>query len=190
MISTVLRIIRSQAHASCSHRYDQKIAFYRDVPEILHRLRAAGVTIAACSRTHAPDLYVIHVYRVVLHLNVSPHLYSARKALSLLLVPPAAGHKDASPTTAIQFFDQLEIYPGTLSRYQVLGLSSHCPNILPYPRHFVNERKYTGTAGSKIKHFKELHKKTGLSYSEMVRLVHANLYIPPTAPADIPFSLD
>ncbi|KAI0704642.1 magnesium-dependent phosphatase-1 [Earliella scabrosa] len=94
-------------------RYDNRIAFYRDVPEILHRLREAGVTIAACSRTHAPDL--------------------ARKALGLLLVPPPAGHKNASPTAAVQFFDQLEIYPG-----------------------------------SKIKHFKELHKKTGLPYSEML----------------------
>ncbi|KAH9847746.1 magnesium-dependent phosphatase-1 [Lenzites betulinus] len=94
-------------------RYDQKISFYRHVPEILHRLREGGVTIAACSRTHAPDL--------------------ARTALNLLLVPPPAGHKGASPTPAVQFFDQMEIYPG-----------------------------------SKLKHFKELHKKTGLPYSEML----------------------
>ena len=36
-------------------RYNHKIAFYRDVPEILHRLREAGVTIAVASRTHTPD---------------------------------------------------------------------------------------------------------------------------------------
>ncbi|KAI8977738.1 magnesium-dependent phosphatase-1 [Trametes punicea] len=94
-------------------RNNQKIAFYRHVPEILHRLREAGVIIAACSRTHAPDL--------------------ARQALNLLLVPPPAGHKGEPPTPAVKFFDQMEIYPG-----------------------------------SKIRHFKELHKKTGLPYSEML----------------------
>ncbi|OCH91976.1 magnesium-dependent phosphatase-1 [Obba rivulosa] len=94
-------------------KYGQKIAFYRDVPEILHRLRAAGVIIAACSRTSAPSL--------------------ARQALSLLLVPPPAGDKHGSPTPAIKFFDQQEIYPG-----------------------------------SKLSHFKKLHEKTGLPYSEML----------------------
>ncbi|KAH9940030.1 magnesium-dependent phosphatase-1 [Epithele typhae] len=94
-------------------KYDKKISFYRDVPEILHRLKEAGVVIAACSRTHTPDL--------------------ARRALRLLLVPPAAGHKHEAPTPAIEFFDQLEIYPG-----------------------------------SKLKHFKEVHKKTGIPYSEML----------------------
>ncbi|CDO72039.1 hypothetical protein BN946_scf184943.g74 [Trametes cinnabarina] len=57
----------------------------------------------------------------------------ARQALNLLLIPPPAGHKDESPTPAVKFFDQMEIYPG-----------------------------------SKIKHFKELHRKTGLPYSEML----------------------
>ncbi|KAH9934253.1 magnesium-dependent phosphatase-1 [Fomitopsis serialis] len=98
---------------SVRDRYNHEIAFYRDVPEILHRLRAAGVMIAACSRTGAPPL--------------------ARQALSLLLVPPKAGDKHASPTPAIKFFDQQEIYPG-----------------------------------SKIAHFKKLHQKTGLPYSEML----------------------
>ncbi|KAH9841084.1 magnesium-dependent phosphatase-1 [Rhodofomes roseus] len=98
---------------SVRDRYNHEIAFYRDVPEILHRLRAAGVIIAACSRTGAPPL--------------------ARQALSLLLVPPKAGDKHASPTPAIKFFDQQEIYPG-----------------------------------SKVAHFKKLHQKTGLPYSEML----------------------
>ncbi|KZT30035.1 magnesium-dependent phosphatase-1 [Neolentinus lepideus HHB14362 ss-1] len=97
-------------------RYNNKIEFYREVPQILHRLRAADVTIAACSRTSAPDL--------------------ARRALQLLLVPPRAGENHGSPTPAIEFFDQMEIYPG---------------------RH-----------SSKIAHFKKLHQKTGLPYSEML----------------------
>ncbi|KAF9810708.1 hypothetical protein IEO21_06842 [Rhodonia placenta] len=94
-------------------RHNHEIAFYHDVPEVLHRLRAAGVIVAACSRTGAPAL--------------------ARQALGLLLVPPKAGDKHGSPTPAIKFFDQQEIYPG-----------------------------------SKITHFKKLHDKTGLPYSEML----------------------
>ncbi|CAL1702888.1 unnamed protein product [Somion occarium] len=94
-------------------RYGEKIAFYRDVAEILHRLQSAGVVIAACSRTAAPAL--------------------ARQALDLLLVPPPPLHKDIKPREAIKFFDQLEIYPG-----------------------------------SKITHFKKLHQKTGIPYSEML----------------------
>ena len=37
-------------------RYDNKISFYHDVPQILHRLQSAGVIVAACSRTSAPEL--------------------------------------------------------------------------------------------------------------------------------------
>ncbi|CCL98026.1 uncharacterized protein FIBRA_00019 [Fibroporia radiculosa] len=98
---------------SVRDKYNHEIAFYRDAPEILHRLRAAEVVIAACSRTGAPAL--------------------ARQALSLLLIPPKAGNKDVPPTPAIRFFDQQEIYPG-----------------------------------SKITHFKRLHQKTRIPYSEML----------------------
>ncbi|KAJ3718191.1 magnesium-dependent phosphatase-1 [Lentinula raphanica] len=88
-------------------KYNRSISFYEHVPQILHRLRTAGVTIAAASRTSAPTL--------------------ARSALNLLL-----GNKEG-PVKAIEFFDQLEIYPG-----------------------------------SKLTHFKRLHKKTGIPYSEML----------------------
>jgi len=93
--------------------YGGKVAFYEDVPQVLHRLRAAGVVIAACSRTSASAL--------------------ARQALSLLLVPPKAGDPESPVMPATRFFDQQEIYPG-----------------------------------SKITHFKQLHKKTGIPYSEML----------------------
>ncbi|KAH7925786.1 magnesium-dependent phosphatase-1 [Leucogyrophana mollusca] len=89
------------------------VVFYRDVPQILHRLRAAGVIIAACSRTSATKL--------------------AREALSLIQVPLKAGDKQGPSTAAIKFFDQLEIYPR-----------------------------------SKEVHFKALHEKTSLPYSEML----------------------
>ncbi|KAJ3834278.1 magnesium-dependent phosphatase-1 [Lentinula raphanica] len=96
-------------------KYNRPISFYEHVPQILHRLRTADVTIAAASRTSAPTL--------------------ARSALNLLLVPPMNDMKGSKegPAKAIDFFDQLEIYPG-----------------------------------SKLTHFKRLHKKTGIPYSEML----------------------
>ncbi|KAJ3834840.1 magnesium-dependent phosphatase-1 [Lentinula raphanica] len=95
-------------------KYNRPISFYEHIPQILHRLRTAGVTFAAASRTSAPTL--------------------ARSALNLLLVPPMddSGSKEG-PVKAIEFFDQLEIYPG-----------------------------------SKLTHFKRLHKKMGIPYSEML----------------------
>ncbi|KAJ4465080.1 magnesium-dependent phosphatase-1 [Lentinula aciculospora] len=93
-------------------KYNQSISFYKHVPQILHRLRTAGVIIAAASRTSAPTL--------------------ARSALTLLLVPPMKGSEDGT-IKAVEFFDQLEIYPG-----------------------------------SKLTHFKKLHQKTGIPYSEML----------------------
>ncbi|PAV14819.1 magnesium-dependent phosphatase-1 [Pyrrhoderma noxium] len=94
-------------------RYGQPISFYREVPSVLHRLKFAGVKIAACSRTSTPEL--------------------AREALSLLLVPPSKAEPNEPPKKAIQYFDELEIYPD-----------------------------------SKITHFTELHKKTGIPYSQML----------------------
>ncbi|KAH7914887.1 magnesium-dependent phosphatase-1 [Hygrophoropsis aurantiaca] len=91
----------------------QDIAFYKDVPKILHRLRDAGVAIAACSRTSDPKL--------------------AMEALRLIQVLPKAGDKQGESNAAIDFFDQLEIYPT-----------------------------------SKEVHFKALHEKTGIPYSEML----------------------
>lgn len=94
-------------------KYGERICLYHDVGAILHRLRDAGIIIAAASRTHTPDL--------------------AREALSLLLIPHKAGDVGGRAVPAIEFFDQLEMYPG-----------------------------------SKIKHFKRIHERTGTPYNEMV----------------------
>ncbi|KAG2360221.1 acid phosphatase-domain-containing protein [Suillus spraguei] len=81
-----------------SQRNPKIIDFYRDVPQIMHRLQAAGVTIAACSRTYAPSL--------------------AREALDLILIPPRTGSdSSAKRIPAIKFFDQLEIYPSSKIRH-------------------------------------------------------------------------
>ncbi|KAF7344552.1 Magnesium-dependent phosphatase-1 [Mycena sanguinolenta] len=90
--------------------YGVPVEFYSDVPGILRRLRDQGVFIAACSRTHAPDM--------------------ARQALKLLRV---AGNDDEPPQPAIELFDNLQIYPG-----------------------------------SKLTHFREIHAKTGIPYSQML----------------------
>ena len=87
------------------------------------------------------------------------NVHSARQALSLLLVPPLAGHKGEAPTPAVQFFNHLEIYPGTVSGCY----------LRPHRKPFSSREP--SRTGSKIKHFKELHKKTGLPYSEMASLL-------------------
>ncbi|KAF9061558.1 magnesium-dependent phosphatase-1 [Rhodocollybia butyracea] len=93
-------------------KHNEPISFYKHVPQILHRLRTAEVAIAAASRTSAPKL--------------------AHSALTLLLLP-ASNAGDNGTMKAIDFFDQLEIYPG-----------------------------------SKITHFRKIHQKTGIPYSEML----------------------
>ncbi|KAI0268442.1 magnesium-dependent phosphatase-1 [Russula aff. rugulosa BPL654] len=84
--------------------FGDKVSFYRDVPQILHRLRSTGVVIAACSRTRATALS------------------------SLLLMPPKAGDDKSPIMPAVTFFDQLEIYPGTLTP----SLRPHHRTGIPY----------------------------------------------------------
>lgn len=63
-------------------RHEQRISFYRHVPEIFHRLREAGVLIAACSRTSAPDLCVA--------LSASAHTHTLTHAYNILKGPASA----------------------------------------------------------------------------------------------------
>ncbi|KAG8934717.1 hypothetical protein FRC02_009420 [Tulasnella sp. 418] len=93
--------------------YGTPIELYPQVASILHKLHEKQTHIAAASRTSAPDL--------------------ALQALAQLLVPPPSDRPRERPQRAIDFFESLEIYPG-----------------------------------SKRIHFSELHKKTGIPYSEMV----------------------
>ncbi|KAF8962928.1 magnesium-dependent phosphatase-1 [Flammula alnicola] len=68
--------------------YGEPISFYKDREQ-----EDRKVVIAACSRTHAPDL--------------------AHQCLRLLLVPSSHEHSSPMPKPAIEFFDELEIYPGS-----------------------------------------------------------------------------
>ena len=86
------------------------ICFYKQVPDILHRIRDAGVTVAAVSRTCAPNLCVPIGFSLADKTLTS--LLSARQALSLLLVPPKRGDADGKVLKAESFFDEMEIYPG------------------------------------------------------------------------------
>ncbi|KIM43958.1 hypothetical protein M413DRAFT_443026 [Hebeloma cylindrosporum] len=93
-------------------KHGETIAFYDDVPRILHGIRGRSRTIddddddedrkvivAACSRTHAPDL--------------------ADQCLRLLLVPPKHEDLTSEPKAAIHFFDELEIYPVSSSTNRI-----------------------------------------------------------------------
>ncbi|KAJ3974918.1 magnesium-dependent phosphatase-1 [Lentinula raphanica] len=95
-------------------KYNRPISFYEHIPQILHRLRTAGVTFAAASRTSAPTL--------------------ACSALNLLLVPPMDG--SGSKEGPVKDMKAIEIV--------------------------------TQVHSSKLTHFKRLHQKTGIAYSEML----------------------
>ncbi|CAL3967163.1 hypothetical protein PZA11_003557 [Diplocarpon coronariae] len=99
----------SPTHESVRDRSGESFAFYHEVPSILSSLQSSGIQVAAASRTSAPEL--------------------GREMLRLLHVADAEGTKKK----AIEFFDHLEIYPG-----------------------------------SKITHFKQLQKATGLKYEDML----------------------
>ncbi|KAG6901565.1 hypothetical protein C0995_010499 [Termitomyces sp. Mi166 len=129
-------------------KYNEKIKFYKDVPDILHQLRGEKVTIAACSRTDAPRFCVI--------LSLSPRscltrLGRARQALSLLLIVPKPG--DDEPISAINFFDELEIYPGSSLPFTFYVAPTYC---------------LCCCSGSKLTHFMKIHQRTGIPYSEML----------------------
>jgi magnesium-dependent phosphatase 1 len=79
----------SAAHDSVKDRIGEHFAFYNEVPSILYSLRERGIQVGAASRTSAPDL--------------------GREMLKLLHVPDPEGKKKK----AIEFFDYMEIYPGS-----------------------------------------------------------------------------
>lgn len=78
----------SSSHDSAKDRFGEDFSFYTDVPSILASLRDRGIKIGAASRTSAPDL--------------------GKEMLKLLHVVDVEGKK----RKALEFFDQLEIYPG------------------------------------------------------------------------------
>ncbi|KAG0653061.1 magnesium-dependent phosphatase [Hyphodiscus hymeniophilus] len=79
----------SSSHDSAKDRFGESFAFYSEVPPILASLRESGIKVGAASRTSAPDL--------------------GREMLRLLHVADADGKK----RKAIDYFDHMEIYPGS-----------------------------------------------------------------------------
>lgn len=79
----------SPTHESAKDRFGETFTFYNDVPAILHSLREHGIKVGAASRTSAPDL--------------------GREMLRLLHISDGEGKK----RKAIEYFDFLEIYPGS-----------------------------------------------------------------------------
>jgi magnesium-dependent phosphatase 1 len=79
----------SSDHSSAKDRFGETLAFYHEVPSVLHSLREHGVKVAAASRTSAPDL--------------------GKEMLRLLHIPDGDGRK----RKAIEYFDHMEIYPGS-----------------------------------------------------------------------------
>ncbi|CAE6450226.1 unnamed protein product [Rhizoctonia solani] len=78
-------------------RFKTPISFYEDVPRILQHLVDSDCHIAACSRTSATE--------------------EARQLLTLLLLPASPSSNSSAPRRSIDFFDTLEIYPGSKLRH-------------------------------------------------------------------------
>ncbi|KAJ7226816.1 magnesium-dependent phosphatase-1 [Mycena pura] len=100
--------LRRAPDGSVVDRYGTRIDFYADVPGLLRRLRAAGVLVAACSRTDTPDL--------------------ARQALALLRVPATDDEGQGTEQPASALFDDLQIYPGSkIAHFRALHETTGVP---------------------------------------------------------------
>lgn len=121
-------------------KHGESFAFYPNCPAILAVLKAnPNITVAAASRTHAPEL-AREMLRTLQIPPLPPNSLQPIPAASSSTVAKAKGKvdknfkdKESKPRKAIDFFDNLEIYPG-----------------------------------SKIKHFERLHKATGIAYENML----------------------
>ncbi|KAH9811895.1 magnesium-dependent phosphatase-1 [Melampsora americana] len=74
----------------------RKLSFFSDVPRILTKLQSAGVKIAACSRTHRPDI-----------------AHQALSEIKLSRNPDSSSDDEQELIRSIEFFDNLQIYPGS-----------------------------------------------------------------------------
>ncbi|KAF2277139.1 magnesium-dependent phosphatase-1 [Westerdykella ornata] len=79
--------------ASVKDRYGESYGFYPDIGGILVALKQKNILVGAASRTHAPDL--------------------GREMLKLLTVPNSSSSSPSSTKRAIDYFDYLQIYPGS-----------------------------------------------------------------------------
>lgn len=60
-----------------------------------------------------------------LKLSIISLLLRAKQALDRLIMPPSKAEPNESPKKAIEFFDQMEIYPGTLYIYIAIAWNSN-----------------------------------------------------------------
>lgn len=83
---------RSGQHNLVYDATNSSYDYYPAVPSLLTSLRSNAVTVAAASRTDTPDL--------------------ARDMARLLTIDPAQ-RKEGDPERIIDYFDEMEIYPGS-----------------------------------------------------------------------------
>lgn len=62
--------LKAKSQDTVVDKYGYTLSFYKDVPEIIERLRAENVVVVAASRTHAPQ--VAKKLLKLLHINGKP----------------------------------------------------------------------------------------------------------------------
>lgn len=112
----------SPAHiSSVKDKHGENFAFYPNCPAILAVLKAnPNITVAAASRTHAPELAreMLRTLQIPpLPLNSLPPAAPSSTVAKAKKADKDSKEKDGKPRKAIEFFDNLEIYPGSKIRH-------------------------------------------------------------------------
>jgi magnesium-dependent phosphatase 1 len=93
------------SHAACKDRWGEEFTFYEDVPGVLAALRSKNITVGVASRTGAPELARDMLRN--LHMSEDGVLGTDKDGSS------DAEGKKTKVKRSIDFFDHMEIYPGS-----------------------------------------------------------------------------
>jgi magnesium-dependent phosphatase 1 len=103
--------------------YGESFRFYDDVGNVLAGLRALDVKIAAASRTHAPELArdmlkLLRLPTKPVDLQGPTHVSSNNTNSSVVLNASGQSSRDGATTAkALDFFDNMQIFPGSKIRH-------------------------------------------------------------------------
>ena len=114
-VSTAASSMTPSYISAVKDKHGENFAFYAHCPAILSVLKAnPNTSVAAASRTHAPEL----AREMLRTLQIPPLPSSFVQAIAVEPSSTASkadkdGKRNTKPRKAIDFFDNLEIYPGS-----------------------------------------------------------------------------